>query len=128
MEFVLGVNLAQLLEVLIDQLRASIKAVKTHVHPCRECFNLTEGEVCDICRNPRRNHQVICIVEQPRDVLVIEGGVVRVPGDVEFNFHFGFPVGKCGDMDVRDRLAEMRDILHRVGRGQAIERSKPAIR
>ena len=55
------------------ELSDSIRAVKTRVRPCRECFNLTEGEVCDICRNPRRNHQVICIVEQPRDVLVIEG-------------------------------------------------------
>ncbi len=51
----------------------SIRSVKTRVRPCRECFNLTETEVCDICRNPRRDHQVICIVEQPRDVLVIEG-------------------------------------------------------
>ena len=51
----------------------SIRAVKTRVRSCRECFNLTEGEVCDICRDPRRNHHVICIVEQPRDVLVIEG-------------------------------------------------------
>jgi recombination protein RecR len=55
------------------ELAESIRAVKTRVRPCRECFNLTENELCNICRDTRRDHQVLCIVEQPRDVLVIEG-------------------------------------------------------
>lgn len=55
------------------ELADSIRAVKTRVRPCRECFNLTENELCNICRDTRRDHQVLCIVEQPRDVLVIEG-------------------------------------------------------
>jgi recombination protein RecR len=55
------------------ELADSIRAVKTRVRPCRECFNLTETELCNICRDPQRNHQVLCIVEQARDVLVIEG-------------------------------------------------------
>ncbi len=55
------------------ELADSIRAVKTRVRPCRECFNLTETELCNICRDTRRDHQVLCIVEQPRDVLVIEG-------------------------------------------------------
>ncbi len=55
------------------ELADSIRAVKTRVRPCRECFNLTESELCNICRDTRRDHQVLCIVEQPRDVLVIEG-------------------------------------------------------
>ncbi len=55
------------------ELADSIRAVKTRVRPCRECFNLTENELCNICRDTRRDHHVLCIVEQPRDVLVIEG-------------------------------------------------------
>ena len=55
------------------ELADSIRAVKTRVRPCRECFNLTENELCNICRDSRRDHQVLCIVEQARDVLVIEG-------------------------------------------------------
>ena len=55
------------------ELADSIRSVKTRVRPCRECFNLTENELCNICRDSRRDHQVLCIVEQPRDVLVIEG-------------------------------------------------------
>ena len=55
------------------ELADSIRVVKTRVRPCRECFNLTENELCNICRDSRRDHQVLCIVEQARDVLVIEG-------------------------------------------------------
>ena len=55
------------------ELADSIRSVKTRVRPCRECFNLTENELCNICRDTRRDHQVLCIVEQARDVLVIEG-------------------------------------------------------
>lgn len=55
------------------ELAESIRAVKTRVRPCRECFNLTETELCGICRDSRRDPHVLCIVEQPRDVLVIEG-------------------------------------------------------
>jgi recombination protein RecR len=54
------------------QLADAIRAVKTRVHPCRKCFNLTESEECDICRDPRRDQRLICVVEQPRDVLIIE--------------------------------------------------------
>ncbi len=35
------------------------------VRPCRECFNLTDGELCPVCRDPRRDAAVICVVETP---------------------------------------------------------------
>jgi recombination protein RecR len=40
------------------------------------CFNLTESDVCSICRNPQRNKHVVCIVEQPRDVVSLEAAGV----------------------------------------------------
>ena len=43
-----------------------------NVKPCRECFNLTEGELCPICSDPRRDAAVICVVETPRDVGLVE--------------------------------------------------------
>ncbi|MFO1021918.1 MAG: recombination mediator RecR [Planctomycetales bacterium] len=54
------------------ELADSIRRVKSEVHPCPECFNLTEGEVCRICSDPRRDPQVLCIVEQPRDMMALE--------------------------------------------------------
>jgi recombination protein RecR len=56
----------------------AIRDVKTRIRPCRICFNLTEQEVCDICGDPRRDKAVICVVEQPKDLLAIEStGVYR---------------------------------------------------
>lgn len=53
-------------------LAEAIQAVKTSVRPCASCFNLTEGELCEICSDPRRDRQVVCVVEQPRDLISIE--------------------------------------------------------
>jgi recombination protein RecR len=36
------------------------------------CFNLAEGELCDVCRDPRRDRSVVCVVEQVRDLLALE--------------------------------------------------------
>lgn len=53
---------------LADALRAVVEKVR----PCRECFNLTEGDLCPVCRDPRRDGGVICVVEAPRDVALFE--------------------------------------------------------
>jgi recombination protein RecR len=53
-------------------LAEAIKNVKNHVKKCSVCFNLTEDEVCRICRDPRRDKHVVCVVEQPRDVVALE--------------------------------------------------------
>jgi len=50
----------------------AIRRVKDTVHPCPNCFNLTEGEVCNICNDSRRDPTLLCIVEQPRDMLALE--------------------------------------------------------
>jgi recombination protein RecR len=42
------------------------------VHPCGRCFNLTEDELCSICRDPRRDTSLICVVEQASDIGAIE--------------------------------------------------------
>ena len=50
----------------------SIRAVKENLRPCKTCFNLSESEECDICKDPRRDQNVLCVVEQVRDLLAIE--------------------------------------------------------
>lgn len=61
----------------------AIRDVKTKIRPCRVCYNLTENEVCNICADSRRDPSVVCVVEQPKDLLAIEstgayGGVYHV--------------------------------------------------
>jgi recombination protein RecR len=53
-------------------LSAALAEVKERVRFCRECGNLTEEETCSICRDARRDHSVICVVEQPVDLLSVE--------------------------------------------------------
>jgi recombination protein RecR len=53
-------------------LAAAIEDVKERVSFCRECGNLTEDELCGICADPRRDRSVVCVVEQPVDVLSLE--------------------------------------------------------
>ena len=50
----------------------SIRAVKENLRPCKTCFNLSENEECDICKDPRRDQTILCVVEQVRDLLAIE--------------------------------------------------------
>ena len=50
----------------------SIRDVKENVRYCKTCYNLSETEECEICRDPRRNHQQLCVVEQPRDLIALE--------------------------------------------------------
>jgi recombination protein RecR len=53
-------------------LAAAIVEVKERVRFCRECGNLTEEELCAICTDQRRDHSLVCVVEQPADLVSIE--------------------------------------------------------
>jgi len=53
-------------------LATAIEEVKERVRFCRECGNLTEDELCAICVDPRRDRTVVCVVEQPVDVVSLE--------------------------------------------------------
>lgn len=50
----------------------SIRKVKTNIQQCRVCFNLSESERCRICLDPNRDKSIICVVEQPKDVISLE--------------------------------------------------------
>lgn len=50
----------------------AIRDVKENVRYCGTCFNLSENESCAICRDPAREQDVLCVVEQPRDLISLE--------------------------------------------------------
>jgi len=54
------------------ELAQAIEDVKTRVRFCRECGNLTEDELCEFCSDARRDRSLICVVEQPVDVVSLE--------------------------------------------------------
>jgi recombination protein RecR len=53
-------------------LAEAIRTVKDKVKTCRTCHNLSETDICPICRDPARDSTVICIVEQPNDLVCLE--------------------------------------------------------
>lgn len=55
-------------------LAEAIIAVKDQIHFCRQCFNFTEAELCVFCRDTRRDQSLICVVEEPSDIIPIEKG------------------------------------------------------
>lgn len=55
-----------------DKLAKAIIQVKELIGHCSICGNITEKDPCDICSNPKRDHEIICIVEEPKDILSIE--------------------------------------------------------
>ena len=56
----------------VDNLARSISEAKEHVHYCKECFTLTDDELCPICKAKDRDHKVIMVVENTRDLAAYE--------------------------------------------------------
>jgi recombination protein RecR len=54
------------------RLADALRTLSDKVRPCARCFNLTEDELCVICRDPRRDPALICIVEEAADIGAIE--------------------------------------------------------
>jgi len=53
-------------------LSEAIQAVKSQIRNCKQCFNLSEQDLCEICRDERRDQSIICVVEQPGDLISLE--------------------------------------------------------
>ena len=54
------------------RLAESLLTLSDRVRPCERCFNLTEDVLCSICRDPRRDQSLVCVVEEPSDIGAIE--------------------------------------------------------
>ncbi len=71
----------------VEHLARCIREIKEHTVICGQCFNVSETEVCTICASSSRNRSLICVVEKPLDVFIIEGsgryrGLYHVLGGV----------------------------------------------
>ncbi len=56
----------------VGELARTLIEVKEKVGECEVCFNITESSVCSICLSERRNRSIICVVEEPTDLMAIE--------------------------------------------------------
>ena len=56
----------------VERLAAALASVSERIRPCGECGNLTEEQPCSICRDPRRDRGLVCVVEEPSTVGVVD--------------------------------------------------------
>ncbi|MCA9397001.1 MAG: recombination protein RecR, partial [Candidatus Omnitrophica bacterium] len=54
------------------RLSEAIQKIKSTIRYCKQCFNLSERELCPICVDPARSESVLCVVEEPKDIITIE--------------------------------------------------------
>jgi recombination protein RecR len=59
-------------EVFVSNLASSLLQIRDKIKTCSQCGNYTEDDPCPVCDGPNRNRTVICVVEQPQDVAVLE--------------------------------------------------------
>lgn len=97
------------------RLAAALQTLSEKVRPCARCFNLTEEELCSICRDPRRDPALICVVEDAADI-----GAIERAGEFRGQYHvLG---GRLSPLDgiTPDDLT-IRQLVDRVGQGEVRE-------
>ena len=60
-------------EAQTESLSQALKEFRTGIRRCRECHNISDSELCEICSSPKRDRTMVCVVEDIRDVMAIEG-------------------------------------------------------
>ena len=103
-------------------LAEALREVKERIKPCRRCFNLTEEEECDICRDPRRDAAVICVVEDPYDI-----GPIERTGEYRGLYHvLGGSLSPLDGIEPEDlRIAELVERVDAEGTKEIVVATNP---
>jgi recombination protein RecR len=93
----------------------AIVAAKQKVAICKTCFNVSEGEQCNFCRDPKRDATIVCVVEEPGDIIAVER-------TQEFRGQYHVLGGHISPMDgIGPDDLRIRELLQRVGKGEIKE-------
>ena len=99
----------------VRELTESLKAVKERIVYCRTCFNVTDEDPCRLCSDARRDESVLCVVEEPNDLLAMER-----TGEFRGRYHVLLgalsPLDGVGPDDIK-----VRELLARLDRGGVAE-------
>lgn len=100
----------------------ALRQVKERIRPCRRCFNLTEGEECEICTDPRRDASVICAVEDPYDI-----GPIERTGEYRGLYHvLGGALSPLDGIEPEDlRIAELVERVEKEGTKEIVIATNP---
>jgi recombination protein RecR len=83
----LAIHLLKSDDEKVNELVEAIQGLKKNLRFCKICYNISTEEVCDICKNPKRDKSIICVVEEASDIIAIEktneyNGLYHVLGGV----------------------------------------------
>jgi recombination protein RecR len=99
----------------VDALSRLLLKVNDSIHACKQCFNLSEEDICHICADPTRDHGLVCVVQEPKDVIAIEKS-----GDFSGVYHVLMgslsPLEGVGPKDLR-----VKELFTRLKDGKARE-------
>ncbi len=97
------------------RLADALVTIGERVKPCARCFNLTEDELCSICRDPRRDPAIICVVEEASDIGAVERAA-------EFRGMYHVLGGRLSPLDgVGPEDLSIASLLERIGDGAVRE-------
>ncbi len=93
----------------------AIIEIKKKARFCRQCFNITEEEICSICRSSQRNKNTICVVEEPSNLIVIENTKI-------YNGLYHVLLGALSPIDgVTPERLKINELVERVKSGNISE-------
>lgn len=111
-------------EGYVTDLARSIAEIKEKIHLCSVCFNITDIDPCTICRDEKRDKSVLCVVEEPSHLMVIESAY---PGTYRYHILHGVinPIEGIGPEEIR--IPEMKERIVREGIRELIIATNPTI-
>lgn len=68
----MAISTLEMDDEIIELFSDSLKNIKTKITRCKKCNNLAEGDLCEICKMPNRDEATICVVEEPKNVVLFE--------------------------------------------------------
>lgn len=96
-------------------LAQSLSELKTQIKHCKNCHNISDMDICEICANPNRNSELICVVEDIRDVMAIEN-------TSSFKGHYHVLGGKISPMEgIGPNDLNIKSLVDKVKEGKVKE-------
>jgi recombination protein RecR len=111
-------------QTYVSDLSRSIGEIKDKIRLCGTCYNITDIDPCHICRDEKRDKSVLCVVEEPSHLMVIESAY---PGMYRYHILHGVinPIEGIGPEEIR--IPEMKDRIVREGIKELIIATNPTI-
>ncbi|WP_081211505.1 recombination mediator RecR [Salegentibacter sediminis] len=102
-------------ETQTQNLASALTKLRGEIKLCKNCFNISDTELCDICANPARNEELVCVVEDIRDVMAIEN-------TGQYRGHYHVLGGKISPMDgVGPSQLNIHPLIEKVKAGKVEE-------